>query len=307
LLRVLDIHNCNFPPAAGNGNCSPAHRAFPRLTHLSLKEVGIVEDVLEKMVSNSPRIEAMVLDTNSGHRHLRLSPLPSLRYLLVSARCLQRSELQHVVLEGAPNLEKLLLEQEFYAPSLRIIGPTKLLNTLGYLGTVIPILHLGTSTFNGIVPVSLVEQFPRVKILALMMPEPNLNVVIGYLKCFPCLHKLHIKFGYSWLHLKGAEIYDKIAPIECLDRSLRTVVLRPYQGLVSHVEFANFFIERAMVLELMKFGDCGGWTSTTEWAQQQRMCLNIDNRASKSAQFCFARDLPPEFFMGQGFSQEVPF
>ncbi|GJN22794.1 hypothetical protein PR202_gb10393 [Eleusine coracana subsp. coracana] len=155
---------------------------------------------------------------------------------------------------------------------------------------------------EGMVSVSLAEQFPTVKILALVMPEPNLKAVIGCLRCFPCLEKLHVKFGYSWKHLEGAGIYNNtITPIECLQRSLRTIVLRPYQGLKLHVEFAKFFIERAMVLELMKFGSSG--KCTTRWAQEQRTELNIENRASSSAQFCFALDLPSTFWMGEGLLQ----
>jgi hypothetical protein len=46
---------------------------------------------------------------------------------------------------------------------------------------------------QGMVPISLVEQFSTVRILALEMPEPKLNVAIGYLTCFPCLEKLSIK------------------------------------------------------------------------------------------------------------------
>ena len=46
---------------------------------------------------------------------------------------------------------------------------------------------------QSMVPVSLVDQFSTVTILALEMPEPNLKVVIDYLRCFPCLEKLNIK------------------------------------------------------------------------------------------------------------------
>ncbi|RLN23699.1 hypothetical protein C2845_PM07G00890 [Panicum miliaceum] len=78
-LRVLDIGSCNLP-AAGWGP-----PAFPCLAHLALREVGVSEEPLQGMISDSPRIEVMMLDSNFGHRRLRLC-LPRLRSLAVSVR-----------------------------------------------------------------------------------------------------------------------------------------------------------------------------------------------------------------------------
>ncbi|KAK3158888.1 hypothetical protein QOZ80_2AG0142990 [Eleusine coracana subsp. coracana] len=53
-----------------------------------------------------------------------------------------------------------------------------------------------------IIPVSPVERFSAVRILALTMPKLNLKVVICYLRCFPFLEKLHIKmdeFERPWI------------------------------------------------------------------------------------------------------------
>ena len=143
-LRVLYISTCNLP-AAGWGP-----PAFPCLTHLSLREVGVSEELLQGMISGSPRIEAMMLDSNFGHRRLRLC-LPRLRSLAVSVRWIGRSEerieLDDLVVEGAPCLERLLLSHVTYGPSVRITGATKL-NMLGYLGTGFPTIQVGESIFK---------------------------------------------------------------------------------------------------------------------------------------------------------------
>ena len=143
-LRVLDIRCCTLP-AAGWGP-----PAFPCLTHLSLREVGVSEELLQGMISGSPRIEAMMLDSNFGHRRLRLC-LPRLRSLAVSIRWIGRSEdrieLDDLVVEGAPCLERLLLHHMTYGPSVRITGATKL-NMLGYLGTGFPTIQVGESIFK---------------------------------------------------------------------------------------------------------------------------------------------------------------
>jgi len=66
---------------------------------------------------------------------------------------------------------------------------------------------------QSMVPVSLVDQFSTVTILALEMPEPNLKVVIDYLRCFPCLEKLNIKVlvAKSFVHSFAVWFYYTLA------------------------------------------------------------------------------------------------
>ncbi|XP_066380804.1 F-box/FBD/LRR-repeat protein At1g13570-like [Miscanthus floridulus] len=208
-LRVLDLRGCSFPSGCGT-------LAFPCLTYLSLRYVDITEELLQRMISNSPGIESLVLHANSGHRRLRLS-LSRLRYLAVSVSPMPSSNvLTDLVVEDAASLERLLLHAM----------------ETGYLATGFPIVALNDkSIFKSMVPVSLVERFSTVKILALQMPElPKLEVVIAYLRCFPCLEKLKIKFYCytSWKTTgpKDAVHCDPSAPVECLDHSLKTIVYR---------------------------------------------------------------------------------
>ncbi|CAM0148252.1 unnamed protein product [Urochloa decumbens] len=264
------------------------------------------------MISNSPGIEAMVLDTNSGYRRLRLS-LPRLSYLAVTDSSLPcRIELEDLVVEDAPNLERLLLDVLGNGMSVRVIGATKL-KMIGYLATGIPVLALNNSIFKRMVPVSLVEQLSTVKILALHMPNlPKLEVAIAYLRCFPCLEKLKIKFVRNiWPRsLKDAVHFAPSAPVECLDHSLKIIVLQSYSGEKPHADFAKFFVKRARILEVMKFCVdpwCG--TCTPKWLEDQCSQLDIENRASRCAEFPFVleSDLPLKFWMEGAFSRNDPF
>ncbi|CAL4942419.1 unnamed protein product [Urochloa decumbens] len=301
-LRVLDIYNCTFPVS----DCAPS---FPCLAYLSLRRVGITEKLLEGMISNSPGIYAMVLETNFGHRRLCLS-MPRLRYLAVLVRCFKKREeveLDDLIIEDASSLERLLLHEVNYGPSVRITGATKL-KMLGYLGTGFPNIQLGDSIFKGMIPVSLVDQFSTVTILALEMPEPKLKVVIDYLRCFPCLEKLNIKFNVNiWTSLETDLHGDPFTPNNCLDHSLKTIVLQSYDGLKTHIEFAKFFVKRAKVLRVMKF--CCSRVCTARWIQNQHRRLNMERRASRRAQFAFVSesDLPLKFWLDEGFSRDDPF
>ena len=46
---------------------------------------------------------------------------------------------------------------------------------------------------QAMVPVKLADNFFGVRILALVMPQPNLKLAIDSLRCFPFLEKLHIE------------------------------------------------------------------------------------------------------------------
>ncbi|TVU44144.1 hypothetical protein EJB05_03577, partial [Eragrostis curvula] len=248
------------------------------------------------MVSNSPGIETMKLHNNFGHRRLRIS-LPRLRSLALSVKlCFMRGEeieLDDLVVEDAGSLERLILDQTtyIYGPSVHITGATKL-NVLGYLvfGKN-PELNFALDTFCSMqfmLPVSSGKQLSAVRTLALDVTNPNLKPVIDSLRCFPSIEKLHVKIVDNWwMSLKGAGGF--VTPIECLDRSLKVIELRPYKGYDTHVEFAKFFIERAKILKLMKFGGCGG--HSPRWIQDQHRQFNADSKASRCAQFCFEHEI----------------
>ncbi|KAG2545952.1 hypothetical protein PVAP13_9KG471273 [Panicum virgatum] len=189
-------------------------------------------------------------------------------------------------MESNDCLERLLLHEENYGPSVRITGATKL-KMLGYLGTGFPVIQFGDSIFKSMVPVSLVDQFSTVTILALEMPEPNLKVVIDYLRCFPCLEKLNIKFNVNiWTSLEPGLHRDPFASIKCLDHSLETIVLQSYDGLKTHVEFAKFFVMGAKVLSVMKF--CCRRVCTTRWIQNQQTA-QFGEKSFKACSVCFCK------------------
>ncbi|KAG2597296.1 hypothetical protein PVAP13_5KG200700 [Panicum virgatum] len=233
------------------------------------------------------------------------------RCLAVMLRCLAVSvthfdrmeeiELEDIVVEDASSLERLVMHDSKYGPSVTIPGPTKL-KMLGYLGNGFPIIQLGHTIFKAMVPVSLADQFSTVTILALDMPQLKLKVVIGYLSCFPCLEKLHVKvllanpflLMYPWNSYKCALRWNPSSPIECLNRSLKTIALQSYGG-------------RTRVLEVMKLCFIGAYT--TRWHKKRHRQLNINSRASRHAKFLFVRqcDLPSRFWMDKCFSRKDPF
>ncbi|TVU44136.1 hypothetical protein EJB05_03569 [Eragrostis curvula] len=307
-LRVLDVRHCRFP--AASSGVSPA---FPCLTDLSLCEVVVDAELLEGIFSNSPGIDTMKLLNSFGHRRLRVSNLPRLRRLAVAVkRCFNLSlrkeeeiELNDLVVEDAVSLEQLVLDQIDQGPSVDITGATKL-KVLGYLQTGFPVFDHGNLVFNkGTLPVSPGKQLSTVRTLALDVAKLNLKQVVDFLSYFPSIEKLHIKIESQWMSMESTGVfYAPVTPIECLDRSLKIIELQPYNGYVSHAEFAKFFIQRAKVLELMKFGGCGG--HSPRWVQQQRTQFS-ECKASRCAQFSFGHEIESPNWMEDCFTGDDPF
>lgn len=73
--------------------------------------------------------------------------------------------------------------------------------------------------------------------------------------------------------------------IRCLDIRLKTVVLKNYRGIKSHVNFASFFVLNAKMLESMTFE--GAACHNQKFIAEQHSLLELEKRVSKRAQFYF--------------------
>ncbi|CAN6180232.1 unnamed protein product [Urochloa humidicola] len=123
------------------------------------------------------------------------------------------------------------------------------------------------------------------KTLALLIAS-KLDLVVGFLKCFPCVEKLYI-VSYTQMAIKNEQGY---APLECLDQHLKKIQIINYEeDKMANVNFVKFFVLNARVLESMKIvvrkGQCD-----TEWIDTQHKKLQVDARGSRGARFNFEAD-----------------
>uniref|UniRef100_A0A0A9H0C8 Uncharacterized protein n=1 Tax=Arundo donax TaxID=35708 RepID=A0A0A9H0C8_ARUDO len=133
------------------------------------------------------------------------------------------------------------------------------------------------------VPVSLSRVMRAVKIIALVT-APNLDLVINFLKCFPCVEKLYIvSYGQN---IKNVQHY---VSLECLDLHLKMVQFIAYQGKMSDVNFIKSFVLNARVLKSMEIvvrrDKCD-----SNWIASQHEKLRLNARASLGARFDFQAD-----------------
>ncbi|KAJ1288901.1 hypothetical protein BS78_02G123700 [Paspalum vaginatum] len=286
-LRVASICSCDFP-----NQMAPSLR-FPCLKQLTLYGVAISQDALHSMLSGCPVLESFLLESNLGVGCLRIKS-SSLRSFGFSVSCYGNRgqnpvNLNELIIEDAPCLERLVPLDSNDGRSLVIIRVMRApkLKILGTLSDGITTLEVGTTVFQKMISLSLTTSMRTVKILALDSCGPNLNSVVDFLRCFPCVQKLYI-LSHLTKDMKNKRSYNPLDPIECLETHLTEVVLYNYWGMRPDVDFAKFIILNAKVLKKMLFGAFNN--GNAKWMASQRRRLQLDNRAAKDARFIFKRD-----------------
>lgn len=189
-LSTAELTNCRLP--------EDGEVYFPHLGELTLR-LAIVPSAaaLHGLLIGCPKLGSLSLDRVFGCRTLRVRSW-SLRSLTVSVsltpwRVQERGaiELEHLVVEDAPALERLLAHDINWGPSINVARAPRL-QMLGYLGIGIPELQLGSALFRSMCAVRLAADLRSVRTLALEMSDPQLKLVADFLMCFPCLETLHV-------------------------------------------------------------------------------------------------------------------
>ncbi|KAJ1267278.1 hypothetical protein BS78_07G044200 [Paspalum vaginatum] len=276
---------------------------FSRLEQLTLKRVCISENALLGVLSRCPVLRSLVLEENVGYRRLQIRSFPELRSLAISNGFWlspRVNNLGEVIIEDAPQLERLIILARYQVGLLkiRVIHAPKL-KILGYLGDSISEFEIGTAVFKNMVLVGPSINMHTVKILAIRIDPNDVDVVIDFLKCFPCLKKLYMVLEFSDRKLENVQEKVKNADrnvlIECLDAHLNMVELKGYWGRRSEVSLIRFFLSKARVLESFKFM-LSDHLCNAKWIAKQRKSLRLNIKASQGARFYFELDNRPAAF-----------
>ncbi|KAF8713912.1 hypothetical protein HU200_027893 [Digitaria exilis] len=288
-LRLASFGGCSFPDGdAGGGGALQ----LPHLKQLGLFNVRISERSLHGLLAGCPVLQSLVLAEDiAGCSCIRIA---SRTIRSIGVRHSSQSGdamLQQLIIDDAPCLERLLLFGQIFhedmvisvisAPKLYVLGqlPVEHQPTLKFAATVIQ----GSRVVNSTMPV------PSVKVLALTHKDLSLDVVIDFMKCFPCLENLYIKMtkmdGES-SKVTNAWCHKHRNLIDTLDIRLKKIVLTAYRDNRAHVNFAKFFVLNARGLESMVL-DVAWVNNNTVWVERQKKLLQVENRASRGAQFHF--------------------
>ncbi|KAM3259679.1 hypothetical protein ACQJBY_051136 [Aegilops geniculata] len=281
-LRVASIGRCNLSVI----EAAPV-LAFPRLKQLNLSGFAVSEPALLRLLAACAVLESLELMGIRGLSTARIIS-PTLRSICVSVGHYEGLP-EELVIEDAPCLERLISFGCNGPRTIRVIAAPKL-TVLGYPSCRFYelVMGLGTIIVKEMIPISLAVSVRTVKVLVLESIGPNLDVVVGFLRCFPCVEKLYIQSRLR-KDMKNVGQYGTLDPIECLELNLKAIVLNTYEGKTPDVDFAKFFVLNAKVLEVMKFGVYRN-SCNQKWVANQHMRLQLDNKASRDARFDFERD-----------------
>ncbi|KAM0835781.1 hypothetical protein ACQ4PT_062730 [Festuca glaucescens] len=190
----------------------------------------------------------------------------------------------HNLLSGCTALESLELMNicgiEWGRVMIQVIRAPKL-EVLGLLFEGLSKVQFGTTIFEKMIAISLTTKIHTMKVLVLDSIGPNLNAVVDFLKCFPCLVRLYV-ISHPTKDMNNARMYDPLDPIECLELHLKKVVLMNYNGSKRpSVEFAKFFVLNSKLLKEMEIEVLNN--RNDKWMANQRKQLCVNNRASRDA------------------------
>ncbi|EMS55957.1 hypothetical protein TRIUR3_22558 [Triticum urartu] len=259
---------------------------FPLLKQLTMRGVTISGEALHSMLSRCLSLESLLLDFNIGIARICISS-PTLRSISFPGTFF----FKELVIEDTPCLERLLPPTPDHCMgTVRVIRAPKL-QGFGLVSKGISKLHIGTTVFQEMIAISVTTTMRTVKVLVIESVGPNLDAVIGFLKCFPCLERLYV-ISRQCNEMKNVLKYDPLDP-ECLELHLKRVALENYFGNMADVDFAKFFVLNAKVLEQMNFA-VPTYHRNDKWRSDQHKLLQVDNRASSDARF--------EFTSGYGYN-----
>ncbi|CAL5066041.1 unnamed protein product [Urochloa decumbens] len=274
-LRVATLSKCHIP----DGFAESLH--FSQLNQLGLKEVTISEGALHGLISRCPVLEFLLLSDCTGICRARINS-SSLRGIGVRAVCYQDAglRLSELIIEDAPCLERLHYA-EYFGITVSVIAAPKL-QALGCSISPWSVsrLLLGSTEFH------LTTVMRSVKILAVDSWFTELDMVIGLMKCFPCLEKLYIQTCRSVRQNLWRRKHKHF--IQNYDIRIKTIVLGTYRGIKAQVNFASFFILNATELEVMRIELKDSDYDDSFFVEHHRR-LQMDKRASIGARLDFVK------------------
>ncbi|CAL5004446.1 unnamed protein product [Urochloa decumbens] len=290
-LRAASIGGCSFPE--GNG-VSPLQ--LPLLKQLSLLDVRISETSLYALLASCPALQSLLLADIKGCSRVQIVS-PNLRSMGLR-HGFSDTDLQELIIEDAPCLERLICFEKYYsmkttvsvisAPKLHVFAPLGDHDIGEAVGSVT--FQFGSTVLQRFGILSLTMVVHSVKFLALTWWDLCLDMVINFLKCFPCLEKLYIKTpGGSREKNTWCRKYKNL--IGTIEIRLKKIVLAHYRGNASHVNFTKFFVLNARMLQSMRLELHGNPGSA--WIERQHGLLQIKNKASRDAQFDFVASNRP--------------
>ncbi|XP_024318893.1 putative F-box/LRR-repeat protein At5g02700 [Brachypodium distachyon] len=275
-LRVLTIRACCLP----DGSIQGLH--FPVLKQLELKMVTLSGDSLRYMVASCcPALKWLLLDSCSGFASILINSLSLVSIRVCTFRYDGMFMFEELIIESAPSLRRLLMHGRGMGKRVSVISAPK----LEAMRCIVdkeqqPATKISFSSMviQGLQVDNLMLAVRTVRILSLEMDPLSLDIVLNWLRCFPCLEKLYIQATGSGGTNLWRRKYKNLT--RCLDIPLKTIAMETYRGIKSHVSFVTFFVLNVTGLESITLS-IRAVDNTEEFLTEQRIKLELDNNDAR--------------------------
>ncbi|CAL5009178.1 unnamed protein product [Urochloa decumbens] len=247
----------------------PPAAVFPCLRELGLGCVAADERDLAFLIERCPVLEKLVVIVSCCAVPIRIRSS--------SLRCVQvcSSVVPEITVGHASVLERLLLWQVWGKSSGPVTLSTRIrigyAPNLRFLGFLVPGMHqlqIGNTLIKAGTKACPSITVPSVRILAVQVKlgtHIKAMMLPSFLRCFPNTETLYVQSeDDDIIHPRGRglasisgngqldlKFWEETDPIECVQRSVKKVILRDFRGRRSELDFLRFVAERAQVLEKM--------------------------------------------------------
>ncbi|KAM3403987.1 hypothetical protein ACQJBY_007221 [Aegilops geniculata] len=149
---------------------------------------------MERLLHGCTALEYLRLHAINGLSTFHITSM-TLQTIYVCCWCGKKTsqKVDHgMVIQDTPALERLLVVDQEGPTRINVISAPKL-TVVGYSSDKYSELIIGSTPIQKMIPTSLTPKLRTVKVLALESIGPDLEQVVSFLRCFPCLEKLYIE------------------------------------------------------------------------------------------------------------------
>ncbi|EHA8590883.1 F-box/FBD/LRR-repeat protein [Cocos nucifera] len=283
-LLTLKLSHCHFPDPP-----------LPLPTFVYLRELTfyfcvLADDIISMLLSCCFSLRSLVITGCMGLLSIRIHS-PSLQSFTLNCSSVYGNEINDLIIEDAPNLQRLMLHRSVAQDSQVTILNTPKLELLGIVNTAIKMLRICGTCFVLKKVTTPYESTRMVGSLRTVMHSlRNLAISVNFndyhqvkivpdlLRCFPCLEILDVQVVGTGCQREDSAYWEQQGSLDCLDHHLKRITIKGFEGHRTDLAFAKFIVAKARMLKVMTLLSQFNWTR--KWRETVQHHLDLKNRAS---------------------------
>nr|XP_029121200.1 F-box/FBD/LRR-repeat protein At3g26920-like isoform X2 [Elaeis guineensis]XP_029121202.1 F-box/FBD/LRR-repeat protein At3g26920-like isoform X2 [Elaeis guineensis] len=257
-LQQLKLSHCHLPDPP-----------LPLPTFANLRDLTsyfcvLTDDIISILLSCCLFLRSLVITGCMGLLAIHIRS-PSLQSFTLNSSSVYGNEVDDLIIEDAPNLQRLMLHRSVAHDSQITILNTPKLELLGIVNTAIKTLKMCGTYFE---PNNVTTPYESTRMVGNLRTAMNslrnlalsvdfndydqVKIVPDLLRCFPCLEILDVQVVGTCCHREDSAFWEQQGSLDCLDHHLKRITIKGFEGHRTDLAFAKFIIAKARTLKLEK-------------------------------------------------------